>query len=434
MKKIFGFLTTMFLVVTLSACTNPQADFDAAIQNVKVSLEAEDFDLAEAYLETALELFPESPIALEMTDRVSGAKFSSEVLQETTSLARRGDWQAAFESATRLSGGDANFDPSIDQAGKAIELELESLIKDEISGEEQQVALEEIIIYAQKAEGLGYKFIPKSLRAAQTLGLAFRTGQIESSLAQNNDQEAMDQVSAISKSGAYSVESLVGITKKVMDEYVKGVLTRSRKLTQDKKLDEAYSLIIGEQSKLSGNLKIQNERERVATLIQDETDRMAKEENAEKQRALNAMLIREDTFENIKWYYDRKTYSQYAGDKFLLYMGQRANSSPWLQLRFMMKDSDWHFFERIILDVDGTKYNFNPGYSEVNRDNGSGDIWEWYDREPSQADILMIGKIIDSKRTRVRYVNDDNFYVERTITSAQKAGLKNVLLAYEALK
>ena len=99
----------------------------------------------------------------------------------------------------------------------------------------------------------------------------------------------------------------------------------------------------------------------------------------------------------------------------------------------MMFDDSWHFFERISVNVDGQKYEFAPGFQEVKRDNGSGDIWEWYDMTPSARDLDMVREIIDSRSTRIRYINDDNFYVERTVSSAFKRGLANVLLAYEAL-
>lgn len=114
-------------------------------------------------------------------------------------------------------------------------------------------------------------------------------------------------------------------------------------------------------------------------------------------------------------------------------MGRRNQGTPWLRLRFMMYDDTWHFFETIKLDVDGVRYSYAPGYFEVDRDNGGGDIWEWYDFSPTASDIRMVEAIMKSKSTRIRYINKDNFYVERTVSSSQKKALGRVLLAFEVL-
>lgn len=178
---------------------------------------------------------------------------------------------------------------------------------------------------------------------------------------------------------------------------------------------------------------LQEESIRVTKLITAKQNRAAEAKKREVQRAIDALRKETDTFEGITWYHDRATYSSYAGNKFLLYMGQRESGAPWLRLRFMMYDEWWHFFESIVVDVDGSKYYFTPGYSDVKRNNGGGDIWEWWDKSPTTYDIQMLNKIVDSKSTRIRYINGDNFYEERTVSSSQKKALRNVLTAFDAL-
>ena len=151
----------------------------------------------------------------------------------------------------------------------------------------------------------------------------------------------------------------------------------------------------------------------------------------QKRAALSAMYKKTDTFEGIDWYYDRATYSSYAGNKFLLYIGKEGSGPPWLRLKMMYAGSDWIFWETLTVSVDGEKFTFNPGYSEVERDNYT-TVWEWYDTLPDSGDIAMIEKIITSKNTTLRF-EGETYRADRVLSSAQKRAFKNVLVAYKAL-
>jgi hypothetical protein len=246
-------------------------------------------------------------------------------------------------------------------------------------------------------------------------------------------EEAIEVLNVELTKELYQTEDLGELPQQIISIYEVHIVDASKALVRSKDLTGAAALLTTAASKAPNSEAIKTERSGVAELVRAEQAARKKAEEEAKKLAVNAMYVKEDSFENIKWYYDRATYSQYARDEFILYMGQRGNSAPWLKLRFMMRDSTWHFFERIVVDVDGTKYELSPGYSGVKRDNGGGDIWEWYDKDPSSRDFQMIEQIIESKSTRIRYINDDNFYEERTVSSSFKRGLSNVLLAYEAL-
>lgn len=147
-------------------------------------------------------------------------------------------------------------------------------------------------------------------------------------------------------------------------------------------------------------------------------------------KALASMTKQKDDVENITWYYDKST-PQYK-DNFYLYIGKQVEHS-WLRWKTQITGSDWVFFTRMIIVVDGTRYVKNFDYDEVKRDNTGGDVWEWIDIEPSDPDITMMKKIIGSKKTIVRY-QGDQYHYDRIITKQEKVAIKNVLDAYKQLQ
>jgi len=147
--------------------------------------------------------------------------------------------------------------------------------------------------------------------------------------------------------------------------------------------------------------------------------------------ALSAMYKKTDTFEGIDWYYDRATYSSYAGNKFFLYIGKQKSGKPWLRLQMMYSGSNWIFWEKLTVSVDGEKFSFNPGYYEVERNNDTR-VWEWYDVLADSGDISMVEKIITSQNTTLRF-EGETYRSDMVLSSAQKRAFKNVLAAHQAL-
>jgi hypothetical protein len=103
-----------------------------------------------------------------------------------------------------------------------------------------------------------------------------------------------------------------------------------------------------------------------------------------------------------------------------------------LRFRAQFLDNRWVFADELILNIDGSRVTISTGFSDFDRDNGSGQIWETMDKSPTAVDIDIILRVIDSDSTVYRFVGDSRFE-ERTVTRAQKNGLRNVLYAYLAL-
>ncbi len=148
--------------------------------------------------------------------------------------------------------------------------------------------------------------------------------------------------------------------------------------------------------------------------------------------ALKKMRIETDKFNGTKFYTDRSTpyYANYS--TFHIYIGKMEGGDPYLRLKVRYSDDDWLFVESASINIDGDVRDLDVG-SDWDRDNGSGDIWEWVDVNATESHLSLVRDIINSKSAVIRYFGS-KYRDDRTITSAQKRALQNVLDAYEALK
>lgn len=157
----------------------------------------------------------------------------------------------------------------------------------------------------------------------------------------------------------------------------------------------------------------------------------------EAQKLLAGMRVDEDRVREIKFYYPStmKFYSDgWAADISCFVMPYIGvdDSSSWLRLIYNYTSGDWIFFKKITIMADGEKYYKTFNYYDVVRDNANGDIWEYVDVEPSEADIEMLWAIANSEETIVRFEGDE-YYDDYTVTASNKQGIKEALMAYEAL-
>ncbi len=157
------------------------------------------------------------------------------------------------------------------------------------------------------------------------------------------------------------------------------------------------------------------------------------------EQATKKMRKKVDKLENITWYRDRTSpqYTNYNG--FFLYVGDGGFNFPTLRLRIQYKDSDWLFIEQYVIYVDGLKYKtIETKYGDVERDNGSGGVWEWLDipvyknTEDIISDFDVIRAVINGEDVKLKLIGKQYSKV-KSITKTQKNALKNVLEVYEVL-
>lgn len=206
-----------------------------------------------------------------------------------------------------------------------------------------------------------------------------------------------------------------------------GTVTLDSKETIDAAKVTYNALDAAAKKKVENYAKIREAEEKLSELEKAEEERLAK-------AAIGRLRTKYDKVEGITWYY-AKCSPYYANTRsFILpYIGKRDSGYVWLRLEYHYTGDRWIFYEDITIVIDGEKYYKSFDYSEVERDNGSGDVWEVVDVSPSSSDIAMLEAIANSKETIVRFEGDER-RKDITISAADKQGIKDVLAAYEYMK
>jgi hypothetical protein len=161
----------------------------------------------------------------------------------------------------------------------------------------------------------------------------------------------------------------------------------------------------------------------------------AEKEKAEKERLANAtkkLRTSVDEIKGITWYYSKGTPQYTNYNSFHLYMGKENNGKPWLRFRIQYTADDWLFIESYVIKTDNNSYTISPSHGEVETDNGSGGIWEWYDVQLDSKLYNIVKDVITSKSVKLRH-NGKQYYKDRTINEKEKQGLQEILNAFEAL-
>lgn len=157
-------------------------------------------------------------------------------------------------------------------------------------------------------------------------------------------------------------------------------------------------------------------------------------------KLLSGMYVQEDKVRGMSFYYPSAfpyytSSNKWAVDKrsFVLpYMGMQGDD-VWLRLLCHYTGDDWIFFEKITFAVDDQRFYKYFSYYDVTRDNGGGDVWEYVDIDVGSSEIALLQAIADSNTTIIRFEGDD-YYRDVTVTSKDKAAIKEMLQAYAAFQ
>lgn len=149
--------------------------------------------------------------------------------------------------------------------------------------------------------------------------------------------------------------------------------------------------------------------------------------------ALKQMFIKNDAVVGSR-YIEAKSSPDYSNeDAFQIYISGTQTSIGGLRFLVRYAGSDWVFFEKMVVNVDGRVFNLDFNYFEVERDNGSGGVWEWMDIVPSSENLSMLKLIADSKSTIVRF-QGENYKNDRDLTAKEKKAISDVFTVIDGYK
>ncbi|MGG3507993.1 hypothetical protein ABES58_21205 [Paenibacillus lautus] len=129
-----------------------------------------------------------------------------------------------------------------------------------------------------------------------------------------------------------------------------------------------------------------------------------------------------------------KTSPQYINDNSfnIFFVTSEGSDIPVLFARFQYTGDNWLFVNNYAIRADDQTFTVNPNYSDVNRDNQVGGVWEYYDVVVDKDMYDIINAVIKSNKTIIRSQGDER-HQDRTVTSQEKKALQNVLDAYKAM-
>jgi hypothetical protein len=149
--------------------------------------------------------------------------------------------------------------------------------------------------------------------------------------------------------------------------------------------------------------------------------------------ALKQMSIKNDDVVGSR-FIEAKSSPDYSNeDAFQIYISGTQTSIGGLRFLARYAGSDWLFFEKIVVNVDGRVFNLDFSYFEVEHENAGGGVWEWIDIVPSSENISMLNLIANSKSTIVR-VQGENYKNDRELTAKDKKAISDVFTVMDGYK
>lgn len=175
-----------------------------------------------------------------------------------------------------------------------------------------------------------------------------------------------------------------------------------------------------------------------ATSIKTEAEReLAEAATAEAKRvagALKAMRVKSDAMRGVDIYTHRDS-AKYTNSKtevflyFPVFKGQTA-SSPHLMIQYVA--DDWLFIESYTIKADDQVFTIRPADDAVERDNGGGGIWEWYDVVVGGSERPILDAMFSARSVTIRF-QGKQYYRDRVIPPAEIERMRQVKAAWKSL-
>lgn len=193
-----------------------------------------------------------------------------------------------------------------------------------------------------------------------------------------------------------------------------------------------YSALTSDEKALVTNYSdLEAAETKLDTLVQEQKQKLLDE-------YLPKFNVHEDKVEGITWYFP-KNMPQYINDRcYVTAMVAVRDGTAWMCNRFNYTGDNWVFYNKVILSADGEKLEKDIGSFATTRDNGGGDVWEYYD-EPlqinggmDQDEIQFMAKIAYANEAIIRFQGDDYSH-DYTVSSTDKQMIRDAIELYRAL-
>lgn len=169
-----------------------------------------------------------------------------------------------------------------------------------------------------------------------------------------------------------------------------------------------------------------------AGILTEMEGRLGELQAAEAQRLLATFDKDEDVVRGMTFYYSPAQPDYIDTRSYVFpYIGKQGDN-VWLRVMYNYTGDDWVFWKKLTIAADDERYYKTVNYFDVVHDNDHGVVWEYIDLEPTDTDIEILWAIADSTQTIIRFEGDNKQY-DLTVRDGDKAAIRDILTAYEAL-
>lgn len=149
--------------------------------------------------------------------------------------------------------------------------------------------------------------------------------------------------------------------------------------------------------------------------------------------SLKSMRVEKDEIRGIEFYsHQDSTKFLNSRSELAVYFSARAGRAETLFLRLQYVAEDWLFIESFTIKADEAVFQFHPARGELQRDNGGGSIWEWFEAPVSARERATLDAILAAKKVTVRY-QGKQYYKDRVVPAPELERMRQVLAAYKAM-
>ncbi|WP_141589489.1 hypothetical protein [Myxococcus sp. AB056] len=172
----------------------------------------------------------------------------------------------------------------------------------------------------------------------------------------------------------------------------------------------------------------------------DAAEKQQREANAARRReekqiadAVRALRKSDDDVRGITFFEHKDSARHlFSRSEIHAYFAVAKDSAPSLRMRIQYKSDDWLFIERYIIKADDRTFRIDPNFGAIERDHGSGTIWEWYDVPVRDSEREILNTLAHAKKVTLRH-EGKQYYKDRIISPAERKRIAEVLTAYEAI-
>jgi hypothetical protein len=145
--------------------------------------------------------------------------------------------------------------------------------------------------------------------------------------------------------------------------------------------------------------------------------------------ALSKMKKEIDEVEGITWYRAKTAPDTLSSNSLHFYFGQKGGS-VWARFKLQYTGDDWLFFNDLVANCDGTKFNFT--FKPETEVGYAGRVHEWVDVPMTIEYLGFLRAVADAKVATIR-LSGKNFYRDRKIGPAEKKAITDAINAFQAL-